>query len=113
MGEGPKKIIGKVVECVIYYIVMYVLICTIIHPGVRQPLLKLTGYAIAAALIIAIFQMILGGGDEYNIFNTIGRRVTFIIVAIYAVCFLGCLAFESFGDVFKRIMEGALSNPTP
>lgn len=113
MSEGPRKIIRKVVECVIYYIVMYVLISTVINPGVRQPLLKLTGYVIAAALIIAILQMILGGGDESSLFNTIGKRVTFIIIALYAVCFLGCLAFESFGDIFKRIMDGALSNPSP
>lgn len=100
-----RKLLRKLGEGVLYYIIMHVLILVMIPEAAQGPLLKITGLTITLGLLIAIFEMVLGDGG-LDFFSTVARRLLFIIIAAYAAIFLCAFIFENFGDLLQTVLNG-------
>ena len=99
-----KRVMDKVIEAVVYSIVMFVLICVMIDERWRAPLYALSGWAIFGATLLAMVELLLGGEDA-PLANSL-HKLTLLIFAAYAICFAGVMAFDGFGELLGRVLGG-------
>ena len=97
-----KRIINKLIEAVIYSIVIHILIALMISERYRPPLYRMAGWGIFGATLIAILELLLGGEGSPVVYPL--RKLTALIFALYAICFTGVMAFDGFGELLLRII---------
>ena len=96
-----KKVFGKLAEAVAYYIAMYLLISFLINERYRAPLYRMSAWWIFAAFLFAVIKLLLGG--EESVFASVLNRLMVLIFIVYAICFAGTMAFNSFGEFLIRL----------
>ena len=97
-----KRVFDKLLEAVIYYIVMYILISVMINERYRAPLYKMSGWGIFAATRFTMIKLLLGG-DDAPFANSL-NKLTILVFILFGICFAGAMTFNSFGEVLLRIV---------
>ena len=99
-----KRVIYKLIEAVVYYIIMHILIAIMITERYRLPLYKISAWGICSVTLFTMIELLLGG-DEAP-FTNLFHKFTVLIFVIYAICFTGVMALDSFGELLLRIVGG-------
>ena len=100
-----RNVFHEVLRCIGYYILMVVVTAALVPEKARGPLNKISGLVILAALLINLFRLILGGGNNDSGFlSTAGRRLTFILFTVYALTLIACLVFDGFVDLLANLV---------